>query len=137
MYNIQAIHVIGVVVSLGLIYQSYRLVRKRRESILEFLMWAGSGVFLLAVSVDGARETGGLVVRFDGILRALGLSSGFQGVLGLTVLALFLLIFYTYVNTKNNKKEIYDMSQEIALLEYELNRTDSPTREESPEKNED
>lgn len=119
----ELMHAIGIVVSTALFYQSYLLVRNRKESIFEFLLWAGFGGALLVLSLaDGTAGREELAV-FDVIkhlLRLIGFDNGVNGIFTLTILGLLLLLFYTYANAKTNRKLLYDQTQEIALLRYEL-----------------
>lgn len=122
MLNIAPIHVIGLLISVGLFYQSVNLVRKRKESVFEFLLWSGFGVVLLLLSLGSSVTVVGALDLISEVLALLGFRSGTNGIFVLSILALLLMLFYTYVNAKNNRKEIYDLNQQIALLRYEQNK---------------
>ncbi|WP_436911298.1 DUF2304 domain-containing protein [Halosimplex marinum] len=119
----EPMHIVGMLVSFALFYQSYRLVRKHKEGIVEFLFWVSFGGALFLLSVGDATAGTGRFPIFDLVKRfllAMGFSSGVNGIFTLTILGLILLIFYTYVNVKTNRQMLYDQTQEIALLRYEL-----------------
>lgn len=119
MLDLDPINFIGAGIALALLYQSVRLVRKRKESVFEFLLWAGFGGALLVFSLA---QTVTVLGAFDAIgimLEWLGFNGGLDGVFALAILGLLLLLFYTYVNAKTNRKHLYDLNQEIALMRFE------------------
>lgn len=119
MVEFQIIDGIGLGVSVALFYQSIRLVRKRKESVFEFLLWIGFGTILFALSFGSLVNLIDLLNFFEGILSAIGFESGRIGLLVLANLALMMMLFYTYINTKSNRKLIYDLNQRVALSESE------------------
>lgn len=116
------IHLIGVLVAVALFYQSIQLVQKRKESVLEFLLWTGMGGVILILSVSSAVTVLGILDAIQVILAAMGFQSGRDGVFVLAILSLLLLLFYTYINAKTNRKELADLNQEIALLRFECRK---------------
>ncbi len=114
------IHVIGVGAGLALLYKSVRLVRERKEGIFEFLLWAGFGVALLAISVGSALSTVDVLGVLVGALGALGVNVGLASVSFLANLALLFVVFYTYVQLVEGRRQLSDLAQEVALLRYEL-----------------
>lgn len=125
------IHIIGVLVAVALFYQSIQLVQKRKESVFEFLMWTGMGSAILILSVSSAVTVLGILDTIQVILSVLGFQSGRDGIFVLSLLSLLLLIFYTYVNAKTNRKQLNDLNQEIAILRYEVNETQKSDLNES------
>jgi hypothetical protein len=119
MVEFEIIDVIGLGVSVALFYQSIRLVRKRKESVFEFLLWIGFGTILFALSLGSFVNLIDLLNFFEGILSVVGFESGRIGLLVLANLALMMMLFYTYINTKSNRKLIYDLNQRVALSESE------------------
>jgi len=119
MLDIAPIHVIGFIISIGLFYQSIKLVQRRKESVLEFILWSGFGIVILILSLGGAVTVVDTLQFSKYFFSLLGFRSGTNGILVLSILVLLLVIFYTYINVKNNRKEIYDLNQEIALSRYE------------------
>ena len=122
MVEFSPINIIGVVISIALFYQSIRLVKKRKESVSEFLMWMSFGVVLFVLSFGDIITVSDVADFFEGVLSALGFSSGKIGLLVLSNLGLLMLLFYTYINTKTNRQMIYDLNQQIALNESENNK---------------
>lgn len=125
MINAEPIHFIGAIISIALFYQSYRLVKKRKESVFEFLLWASFGTVLLILSISSAVTVLGVFDAFRYLLYLLGFESGRDGIFVLAILGLLLMLFYTYVNVKTNRKDLYDLNQEVALLQYELQQNES------------
>lgn len=125
MVNAEPIHFIGAAISIALFYQSYRLVKKRKESVFEFLLWATFGTILLVLSISSAVTVLGVLEGVRNLLYLLGFESGRDGIFVLAILGLLLMLFYTYVNVKTNRKDLYDMNQEVALLKYELQKRES------------
>lgn len=122
---IAPIHVVGVVAGLALLYQSYRLVSDRKEGVFEFLLWAGFGVALLVISIGSAITTVDLLGGLEGGMALLGFESGPESVLFVSNLLLLFLVFYSYVQLVESRKQLSDLNQELALLRYDLDqRTD-------------
>ena len=115
----QPIDVITLGISIALFYQSVRLVRKRKESVFEFLLWTGFGTVLFVWSIGNILNLIDIANFVERILNILGFESGTVGLLVLANLGLMMMLFYTYVNTKSNRQLIYDLNQEIALSEHE------------------
>ncbi|MCU4717696.1 DUF2304 domain-containing protein [Halapricum hydrolyticum] len=125
MFGFSAIHVIGIVAGLALLYQSYRLVAARKEGIFEFLLWAGFGVGLLVISIGSALETVDLLAALEGGLSALGFARGTDSIFFVSNLLLLFVVFYTYVQLVESRRQLSDLTQELALLRYDLEqRTD-------------
>jgi hypothetical protein len=118
MFDLAPINLIGIGISLALFYQGRRLVQKRKESVFEFLMWSGFGAILFVLSVSNAVTAVGVIDELSYILGLLGFHSGRDGIFVLSILALLLMLFYTYVNAKTNRQMIYDLNQNLALAEY-------------------
>ena len=119
MVEFHLINLIGIAISLALFYQSLRLVRKRKESVLEFLMWTSFGVILFVLSFGNVVTVLDITNFFGNILGFLGFNSGRIGLLVLANLGLLMLLFYTYINTKTNRQMIYDLNQQLSLYESE------------------
>ena len=119
------IHVIGVIAGLALLYQSYRLVSDRKEGVFEFLLWAGFGVALLVISVGSALTSVDLLGGLEGGMALLGFARGPESVLFVSNLLLLFLVFYSYIQLVESRKQLSDLNQELALLRYDLDqRTD-------------
>jgi len=119
------IHVIGVLAGLALLYQSHRLVSDRKEGVFEFLLWAGFGVALLVISVGSAITSVDLLGGLEDGMGLLGFASGPVSVLFVSNLLLLFLVFYSYVQLVESRKQLSDLNQELALLRYDLDqRTD-------------
>jgi len=119
------IHVIGVIAGLALLYQSYRLVSDRKEGVFEFLLWAGFGVALLVISVGSALTSVDLLGGLEGGMAILGFARGPESVLFVSNLLLLFLVFYSYIQLVESRKQLSDLNQELALLRYDLDqRTD-------------
>jgi hypothetical protein len=119
MVTFQIIDIIGLGVSIALFYQSVRLVRKRKESVFEFLLWISFGTILFTLSLGSFVNLIDLLNFFEWVLSLIGFESGRIGLLVLANLALMMMLFYTYINTKSNRKMIYDLNQRVALSESE------------------
>lgn len=119
MYGIAPIHVLGIIVSVGLLYQSYQLVRRGKEDVSEFLLWAGFGVAIFVFSLGQIVTITGVLAFINDGLSFLGFQSGTNGIFTLAILGILLLLFYTYVNAKSNERKLADLNQQIALLQYE------------------
>jgi hypothetical protein len=120
MVEVVPIHVIGLAVSLLLLYQSVRLVRSRRENIFEFVMWAFFGTVLLVYTIARMVTTVDVIGHINAFLRSLGFGSGERGLLVLSVISLFLIVFYTYTMVKTYHREMTDLQQELAIARYEI-----------------
>jgi len=119
------IHVIGVIAGLALLYQSYRLVSDRKEGVFEFLLWAGFGVALLVISIGSAITSVDLLGGLEGAMALLGFARGPESVLFVSNLLLLFLVFYSYIQLVESRKQLSDLNQELALLRYDLDqRTD-------------
>jgi len=119
------IHVIGALAGIALLYQSYRLVSDRKEGVFEFLLWAGFGVALLAISIGSAITTVDLLGGLESGMALLGFARGPESVLFVSNLLLLFLVFYSYVQLVESRKQLSDLNQELALLRYDLDqRTD-------------
>lgn len=117
---ISPIHVIGVLAGLALLYQSIRLVRDRKESIFEFLVWSGFGVGLLALSVGSALESVDVLDTVETLLSTLGFNIGRISILFVSNLLLLFLVFYAYTQIVESRKQLSDLNQEVAILRYEM-----------------
>mgnify|MGYP000392145314 CR=1 FL=1 len=120
MVEVVPIHVIGLAVSLLLLYQSVRLVRSHRENIFEFVMWAFFGTVLLVYTVARMVTTVDVIGEINRFLKSLGFGSGERGLLVLSVISLFLVVFYTYTMVKTYHREMTDLQQELAIARYEI-----------------
>lgn len=128
---IAPIHLIGILISIALFYQSVRLVRKGKESVFEFLLWSGFGLALLILSLGSSVTVLGVLDALSFVLSLLGFTSGRDGVFVLAILGLLLMLFYTYVNSKTNRKHLYDLNQEVALLRQEIRELEQDDRADS------
>ena len=117
--QIQLVNIIGMAVAVIMLYQSVRLVRLGKESVLEFLIWTVFGGSLFVVSFSRGLGLDQFVEVLDRSLRLLGLSGGIDGLFVLGFLGLLLLLLYIYTNMKENEKEIEKLNQELAILEFE------------------
>ena len=124
-YGIAPIHVLGICVSIALLYQSVRLVRKQKESVFEFLLWAGFGIGIFVLSLGQLLTVSRILNTLGTTLSLLGFQTGTNGIFTLAILALLMMLFYTYTNAKTNRQKINDMNQEISILEYQLNQADN------------
>jgi len=120
MARFQPINLLGILIAIGLIYQSLRLVRNRKESVLEFLLWSVFGTGLLILSIIGGISENLISGATDFVLESLGVDSGPDGIFVLSIIGLMLMLFYTYISAKTNEQQIQDLNQEIALLRYEM-----------------
>ncbi|EMA70389.1 DUF2304 domain-containing protein [Halorubrum kocurii] len=120
--GLRPIHVIGMVLALTMFYQSFRLVRSGKGSVFEFLLWSCFGTMLFALSLGDVVTLLRVYEAMEVILAVLGFGSGLTGLLVLSNLALLMMLFYTFVKVKTNRKELYDLNQEIALSQFENNR---------------
>lgn len=139
-YGITPIHVIGLGVAIALFYQSFRLVRKQKESVFEFLLWVGFGSAIFVLSLGQLLTIAELLAVLEALLRLLGFQSGTNGIFTLAILGLLLLLFYTYINAKTNRQKIADLNQELSLLKYQLEQTrhdSAEERSETPETGDD
>ena len=117
--TLRPIHLIGIVFAVALLYQSIRLVRKRKGTVFEFLLWSSFGTFLLLLSLGDLVTLLGVYQVVSTTLGLLGFGSGVTGLLVISNLSLLMMLFYTFVKVKTNRKQIYDLNQEIALVELE------------------
>ncbi|MFW5978130.1 MAG: DUF2304 domain-containing protein [Halohasta sp.] len=125
MFELSPIHGIGIVAGLALLYQSYRLVAARKGGVFEFLLWAGFGIGLLVISVGSALETVDLLNALEGALSTLGFGRGPESIFFVSNLLLLFLVFYTYVQLVESRRQLSDLNQELALLRYDFEqRTD-------------
>jgi len=124
MVNANPIHYIGILVSVLLVYKSYKLVRSGKENVLEFLVWLCFGLGIFALSVSTAFRVFNTLEWFQAMLAFLGFRSGRDGVFVVAILGLMLLLFYTYANAKSNQKRVSDLNQKVALLKYEVRQQD-------------
>jgi hypothetical protein len=122
LFNFAPIHIFGFVVSGILFYQSFRLLREGKETILEFLFWSGFGTAILVFNFGSALRHPGLLETIHGVLSGLGFKSGMNGVFALATLGILMMVFHIYIETKTNKKEMYELNQEVALLRYQLDQ---------------
>lgn len=134
--QVQLVNVLGMVVAGVMLYQSVRLVRTGKESILEFLIWVVFGLGLFLVSFSRGLGLSEFLGALDRGLQFMGLSGGIDGLFVLGFLALLLLLLYIYTNVKANEKEIEKLNQELAILQFEHEdavtedgRKDSPSSE--------
>lgn len=122
--ELSPIHVIGVVASLALLYKSLRLVRDRKEGIFEFLLWTGFGIGLLVVSIGSALTSVDILDISDRVLATLGFNIGRDGLFFVSNLLLLFIVFYTYVQLVESRKQLSELNQEVALLRYEMKQRD-------------
>jgi len=127
--DLAPIHVIGFLISLALFYQSTRLLSKGKENVFEFLLWIGFGVGILVLSIGSSVTVLGVLDKIQFLLEILGFQSGQDGIFVLAILGLLLMLFYTYINAKTNRQDIYNLNQELALLRYELQQQDNQNQE--------
>ena len=135
-YGITPIHLIGIAVSVALIYQSFRLVRKQKESVFEFLLWSGFGLGIFVLSLGQLLTIMGLLNRLEFTLGLLGFQTGTNGIFTLAILGLLLMLFYTYVNVKTNRQKIADLNQEVSILEYQIRQYERAQKHRVEEGNE-
>lgn len=125
------IHVIGVVASVALLYQSYRLARSHKEGLFEFLLWTGFGVALLVLSVGSALTSVDVLQIIENGLALLGFNVGRDSVFYVSNLLLLFLVFYMYTLVAESRQQLSDLNQELALLRYEMERDASGDRDHS------
>lgn len=138
MFGITPIHVLGLGVSIALMYQSIRLVRKQKESVFEFLLWTGFGGAIFILSFGQLLTIAEILDSIEATLRLLGFQTGTNGIFTLAILGLLLMLFYTYINAKTNRQKIADLNQELSLLEYQLEQARRDSAEEiKPQESDD
>jgi hypothetical protein len=120
--GLRPIHVIGMVLALTMFYQSFRLVQSGKGSIFEFLLWSCFGAVLFALSLGDVVTLLRVYEAIEVVLAVLGFGSGLTGLLVLSNLALLMMLFYMFVKVKTNRKELYDLNQEIALNRFDNDR---------------
>lgn len=123
MSGIAPIHLIGLTVAVILFSKSAMLIRNRKESVLEFLMWSGFGLMIFLLSLGDIITVLGIFQFVSRLLQSLGFQSSTNGIFTLAILGILILIFYTYINSINNRKEVHDLNREIALLRYEQEKS--------------
>lgn len=83
-------------------------------------MWTGMGMVILTLSLSSAITILGILDAILLFLRLLGFRSGRDGIFVLAILSLLMLLFYTYINAKTNRKYLQDLNQELALMRYDV-----------------
>lgn len=121
-FDVSLIHLIGLLVGSTLLYQSYRLVDERKEGIFEFLFWTFFGLGLLAISLGSALSTVNVLRALERSVGALGLAQSVDSIFFISNLSLLFIIFYTYTQLVESRKQISDLNQEVALLRYEFDQ---------------
>lgn len=113
------IHLVGIVLAATLLYRSVWLVRKNKESVSEFLLWFSLGFALLVLSLGDILTLTEVYNAVSGMLGLFGFGSGFTGLLVMSNIVLLAMLLFLFVKVQENKKRIYDLNQEIALMEVE------------------
>lgn len=129
--DLAPIHIIGLIISAILFYQSFRLLQEGKENILEFIFWSGFGTAMLVFNIRSALRRPGILSAIRDVLSGLGFNSGMNGVFALAILFLLMMLFHVYIEAKTNKKKMYELNQEVALFKYRLEQKQSPDKDSS------
>lgn len=116
------IDAIGLSLALILLYKSYRLLNQGKESVLEFLFWSGFGTAMLLLVIGNISQETPLIQFAHSFSTELGFESGVNGVLVVAILSLLMIVFHTYIQVKNQRKKMYDLDRELALIQYQLDQ---------------
>lgn len=122
MVTVTPIDVLGLFLALILFYKSYRLLHQGKESILEFLFWTGFGTGILLLVIGNVSQEIPLLEFAHSISAGLGFERGVNGILVVAILSLLMMVFHMYIQIKDQKKKMYDLDREFALLQYQLDQ---------------
>ncbi len=114
------INVVGLLVGVYLLVQSYRLVRRREEDTLSFLTWTGVGLALVGVSLFPNAA--------DYVMRALGMEMRAYTIFTLGILIAYVLLFRLFRAVIRLDQAISTLNEEISLLKAQRERDRGASR---------
>ena len=111
---IRGIQIVGILIGLFFLYQSYKLLKNKDEDVPEFLLWTAIGVVLVGVSAYPEAISSFLGVTGMVIQAYFIFTSG--------ILLLYVLLMHLFKRNKELNKQISKLNEEMGILRYERER---------------
>ncbi|MGD2249947.1 MAG: DUF2304 domain-containing protein [Candidatus Methanofastidiosia archaeon] len=112
---IKGIQILGLLVSIYLLYRSYTLVKKREEDVKQFLFWIFVAALLLLFSLSPE--------LIDLFLDFLGLKNRTFALIIMGVLLLYFLFFNFTSKLDKLDRQLSAVNEKVSLLEYEMKKS--------------
>lgn len=119
------VNVVGIVVGLYLLVQSYRLVRQRREDVFSFLTWLAVGLTLVVVSLFPSIT--------DYAMQLLGMEMRAYALFTLGILLSYILLFRLSRALWRLDRSLSDLNEELSLLKVRRSQDSNGATEEAHE----
>jgi len=101
-------NVVGLAVGVYFLIQSYRLVHRREEDVLSFLVWLAVGIALIVVSLFPGVA--------DYIMALLGMEMRAYTIFTLGILLAYVLLFRLFRLIWRLNRSISELNEELSLL---------------------
>lgn len=108
---IRGIQILGILIGLFFLYQTYKLVKNKDEDVPEFLLWTTIGIVLVAMSAYPEA-----ISSFLGIA---GMTSRAYFIFTSGILVLYLVVMHLFKLNKELSMQISKLNEEMGILKYE------------------
>lgn len=107
---IRIINIIGILFGIYFLFKSYLLVKKKKEDVKQFLLWALIGIIMLILAVYPKLA--------DIALKLLNMEERINAIFAIGILLSILLIFNLNNQIEKMDSQMSKLNEEIALLKY-------------------
>ncbi|MEE8401452.1 MAG: DUF2304 domain-containing protein [Candidatus Hydrothermarchaeaceae archaeon] len=111
---IRGIQVVGLLVGLMFLYQSYRLVKEKKEDVGGFLLWSTVGAGVIVVSIHPG--------VFDYLLTILQMKERPFAIFTVGILVAYLLLFQTFKLLRTLSENVSKLNESMSILRYEMEK---------------
>ena len=111
---LRIIQIVGVFVGLFFLYQSYRMVKSKKEDIPEFFFWNFLGVVIIAVSLFP--ET------IDYLLGILQMKERVYAIFTIGILVSYIILFQLFKYFRNINSNISKLNENLSIMKYEMEK---------------
>ena len=108
---IRGIQILGILIGLFFLYQSYKLVKNKDEDVPEFLLWTTIGVVLVTMSAYPE--------AISSFLGVAGMTDQVYFLFTSGILLLYLVVMHLFKLNKALDRQISKLNEEMSILRYE------------------
>ena len=105
------IQIIGLIIGLYLLYNSYRSFKGKKEDINSFVLWTVLGVSITIISID--------LRTLEVISNLLRMEQRAYTIFTISNLLLFVMVFKLYARIKDLEENISILNEEVSISNYE------------------
>lgn len=111
---LRGIQIVGILVGLFFLFQSYYMVKKKKGDVPDFLVWGFVGGGIVAVSA--------FPLIFDYLLGILQMKERPFAIFTVGILICYLFLFQMFKSLRGIKASISKLNESLSILMYEIEK---------------